>query len=264
MCRRMVLLFISLAAFVSFLRPGNLFAYQEGRIHFEASIEGLDRDIEEDNTLFLGKIIPKERITIGSLRPMGKLSVRIIDAVEVYGLVGGSDLELKDFDYSSDFGSAYGGGVRFVLFRDNSPDMPFQLFADYRFLRFKTHDRVFFLPSDNVDADGDGFLDTIPAGNPGELVNEKIQWKEHVFKLGVMGRHDEFEPYGGIRLSFVRGKDNIPSAFQSLTVDFKQSDTFGIFFGTSYYLSRSDRAALFIEASLFDQNSLTGGFRLGF
>ena len=256
--QRMVsLFFISVLLLLTAL-PNNLFAYNaDGRIHFEGSFEVLDRDIEEENSQFLGQVFPKERTSIESLRLLGKLSFRVVDPVEIYGLLGGSDLELKDFDFSSDFSTAYGGGLRVVLFRDKSPELPYQVFADYLFLRFKTHATIFFQP-----IDANGF--PIPAGNSGELVNEKVVWDEHVLKLGVLARHDVFEPYGGIRFSFVHGKDHIPSQFQTLDLHFKQSDTFGIFGGVSYYLSRSEQAAVFIEGSLFDQYSLTGGIRVGF
>ena len=251
--------FIALTLFLFLLLPGRLFAYNEdGRIHLEAGFEVLNRDIEEESTVFQGLIFPKEKPSAQSLRLLAKLSVRIIDPIELYAVAGGSDLELtgSGFDYSSDFSGAYGGGARLILFRENSAEMPYQVFADYRFLRFKTHDTTLFFPTDA----GLG----VPVGNTGELLNEKIQWNEHLLKLGIMGRHDEFEPYGGIRFSLVRGKDFLPSQFQELHIKFKQSDTFGVFFGTSYYLSRSDKAALFIEASLFDQNSLAGGIRVGF
>lgn len=256
--QRMVSLFFSLLLLLLTVFPNNLFAYNmDSRIHFEGSFEVLDRDIEEDNAQFLGLPFPKERTSIESLRLLGKLSFRIIDPVEIYGLAGGNDLELKDFDFSSDFSGAYGGGIRVTLFRETSPDMPYQIFADYRYLRFKAHDTIFFQPTDEFGA-------PIPAGNPGELLNEEVVWNEHVLKLGILARHYEFEPYGGIRFSVVKGKDHLPSQFQTLDLTFKQSDTFGIFGGVAYYLSRDEKAALFIEGSLFDQYSLTGGIRVGF
>lgn len=263
---RRVPLFLSLSIFLSLLLPGKLLAYNEdGRVHFEAGFEVLDRDIEEENAVFLGEIFPEERMSVQSLRLLGKLSLRLIDAIEIYGLAGGSDLELDAFSFSSDFSGAYGGGARFVFYRDTSPERPFQVFADYRFLRFETNDDLQFAPEVPRDLNGNGVIESnesVLLAN--EIVNEKIDWNEHVFKLGVMGRHAEFEPYGGIRFSFVRGKDHIPATAQALDLDFKQSDTFGIFLGTAYYLGRSEKAAVFIEGSLFDQYSLTGGVRVGF
>jgi hypothetical protein len=269
MLSRRIPLLIGLVVFLSFLIPDKLLAYNEdGRIHFEAGFEVLDRDIEEENAQFLGEIFPKDQFSVQSLRLLGKLSIRIIDAIELYGIAGGSDLEVDGFDFSSDFSGAYGGGVRFVLYQEASREMPFQIFADYRFLRFEANDDVTFQPLIEADSNGDSIPDTevpFPPGNPGEILDNEIDWTEHVVKFGLMGRHDEFEPFGGIRFSFINGKDHIPSRFQELNRDFKQSDTFGIFFGTLYYLSHaSDKAALFIEASLFDQNSLAGGIRVGF
>jgi len=257
--RKIFLFFFSLVVVLASLLPGNLFAYNEdGRVHFEAGFEAMNRDIQEESAQFLGVLFPKENPSVQSLRLLAKLSVRIIDPIEVYGVAGGSNLKIDDFEYNADFGAAYGGGARIVLFKENSREMPFQIFADYRYLRFKTHDTVLFQPVDENGA-------PIPAGSAGELLNEKIVWNEHVVKLGFLARHDVFEPYGGVRFSVVNGKDHVPSQFQPLDLHFKQSDTFGVFGGLAYYLlPRSDKAAIFIEGSLFDQYSLAGGIRVGF
>ena len=251
-----------LALIFSGVYPGEGIAYNEGsRIHFEADFEVLERDITQEDVQFLGQNFPEETTSFESLRLLGKLSVQVIDPLEIYGLFGGSDLEVSDFGFSADFGAAYGGGARLILYREESREMFYHLFADYRFLTFKANDTVRFAPQ--VDLNGNGIIE------PGEILTderlkERIRWAEHVIKFGVMGRQEEFEPYGGIRFSFVRGKDHLPSQAQELNIKLKQSDIFGLFLGTNYYLSRSERAALFIEGSLFDQFSLTGGVRVGF
>lgn len=242
----------------SVIIPGKAMAYNEdGRIHFEALFEVLERDIEQEESEFQGENFPEEIISAQSLRLLGKLSIQVIDPIEVYGLIGGSDLEIDDFGFSSDFETAYGAGTRVILFRQRDPRMPYQVFIDYRFLKFKVDDKVNFSP-EIVDA----------AGNIIELTNEnvreEIDWLEHVLKIGFMGRHDEFEPYGGVRFSIVRGDDRIHAQAQRVDLDLKNNDTFGIFLGTAYYLTPSERAALFIEGSMFDQYSLTGGIRVGF
>lgn len=255
--------------------PGKAVAYNEdGRFHFEANFEVLDRDIEQENTTFRGINFPEETFSAQSLRLLAKLSVRVVDPVEVYGLLGGSDLEIDGTGFSSDFTGAYGGGARLILYREKDPRRPFQIFADYRFLTFKANDTVHFLPQVSCDTsipasicdvDGDGVVDVGQIVTlADEAVRERIRWTEHTVKFGVMARDYEFEPYGGIRFSFVKGKDRIPASAQTLNLDLKQNDTFGIFLGTSYYLTPSDQAALFIEGSLFDQFSLTGGVRVGF
>lgn len=256
--RFMLLLFLFALPIVV---PVEAAAYNEdGRIHFEALFEVLDRDVTEENTQFAGENFPETTASAQSLRLLGKLSVRIVDPLEIYGLVGGSDLSIDDFGFDADFGGAYGGGARIVLFRERNPRRPFQIFADYRFLQFKVSDSVLFDPT-IVDNSGN-LVHLLPPS--GESVKEKIRWTEHTLKIGVMGRDYAFEPYGGIRFSFVKGKDHVPTSVQTLDLDLKQSDTFGIFLGTSYYLTPSDQAALFIEGSLFDQYSLSGGIRVGF
>jgi opacity protein-like surface antigen len=260
--RSFLVVVVGLPLVFSTLFTSNAVAYnRDGRFHFEANFEALTRDITQESASFLGRNFPEETAAAESLRLFGKLSVRIIDPIEIYGLAGGSDLGISDFGYNADFGGAYGGGARIVLFREEGARNPFEFFTEYRFLTYKTSDSVHFAPTD--DANGNGTID------PGEeltneIVKEKIRWTEHSLKFGVMGRHDEFEPYGGIRFSIVRGKDFIPSQAQPLHLDLKQSDTFGIFAGTAYYLAPSEKAALFIEGSLFDQYSLTGGVRVGF
>lgn len=252
--RVLLLLLFALSVIV----PAKAMAYNEdSRIHFEALFQVLDRDIEEEETEFLGESFPSTTTSAQSLRLLGKLSIQVIDPIEIYGLIGGSDLEIDDFGFSSDFEAAYGAGTRVILFRERDPRMPYQVFVDYHFLKVKVDDTVNFSP-DIVDASGN----IIELTN--ENVREEIDWLEQVIKFGVMGRHYEFEPYGGVQFSLVSGDDRIHSQAQRLDLDLKNDDTFGIFLGTLYYLTPSDRAALFIEGSLFDQYSLTGGIRVGF
>ncbi len=253
----LLLLLVSLP----FIIPGKALAYNEdGRVHFEALFEYLGRDIREKSTQFAGLNFPDTTASVQSLRLLGKLSIRIVDPLEIYGLLGGANLDSDDLKFHSDFSGAYGGGARLVLFRERRARTPFQIFADYRFLQYKVHDTVLFNPQ-IVDANGN-VVSLIPPD--GENVNEKIRWQEHVVKFGFMARDYEFEPYGGVRFSFVKGKDHLPNSVQDLTLKVRQDEVFGVFLGTSYYLTDSDKAALFIEGSLFDQYSLTGGIRVGF
>ncbi|MBI3804396.1 MAG: hypothetical protein HY282_11615 [Nitrospirae bacterium] len=243
------------------LFPGKAAAYNEdSRFHFEALFEYLTRDIREDNTQFAGENFPETTSSAQSLRLLGKLSLRIVDPLEIYGLAGGSNLDVDDFHFHSDFSGAYGGGVRVVLFRERDPRRPYQVFADYRFLQFKANDSVLFDPT-IIDNAGNAVHLLPPSG---ESVQERIRWQEHTVKLGFMARDYEFEPYGGVRFSLVKGRDHIPTSVQKLNIKVNQDDIFGVFLGTSYYLTPSDKAALFVEGSLFDQYSISGGFRVGF
>lgn len=259
LCKKGLLLL--LFSTFSLLVAESAIAYNEdGRIHFEGFFEVLSRDIQEDNTKFAGENFPETTSSAQSLRLLGKVSVRVVGPLELYGLLGGSDLDVDEFGFHSDFSGAYGGGARVALFRERDPRRPFEIFADYRFLQTKVNDEVLFDPS-IADAAGNPIHLLPPSG---ESVRERIRWQEHTLKLGVMGRDYEFEPYGGVRFSLVKGKDHIPTSIQTLDIKLKQDNIFGVFLGTSYYLTPSERAALFIEGSLFDQYSLTGGVRVGF
>lgn len=266
--RRMVLFlagFFTASCFM--LLPGKVRADNgDSRVHLEAGFEGFSRDLDFDESVFAGLPFPGGIESAESLRLLAKLSIRIIDPVEIYAVGGGGDLQIDELGFNSDFSGMYGGGVHLILYRERG-EMPFEVFADYRFLRYEAKDRVFFQPTETVDTNGDGFADTevpIPPGNAGELLDEEIRWTEHQAKFGVRGKHDQWEPYGGVRFSFIKGKDRLPSQFGEVNVDFKQSDTVGLFAGAAYYLSRSERAAVFAELGIIDQFSLAAGFRVGF
>ncbi len=223
---------------------------RESRIYFETGFEALSRDITQDAIHFVNSNIPRSNTSIQSLRLLAKVGVRVADPLEIYGAVGGSNLDIDEFTFSSNFVEAYGGGVRLSLFRERDPRMPYEIFTDYRYLQFKGHDTVNFLGSE---------------ANPvEELLRETIRWTEHTIRFGIQGRHFEYEPYGGVRFSFINGNDHLPSPTQNLNIGFRQRDTFGLFVGTRYYLSPSEQAALFIEGSIIDQFSLAGGIRVSY
>jgi len=92
--------------------PTKATAYNEnGRVHFEALFEVLDRDITEENTRFAGEKFPETAASAQLLRLLGKLSVQVVDPLEIYGLLGGSDLNLSPEDFVSDFNNLSGGST---------------------------------------------------------------------------------------------------------------------------------------------------------
>jgi opacity protein-like surface antigen len=225
--------------------------------YIEVQLETLHRDLIEENASFLGQNFPDAEVSAQSLRLLGVVGVRLFDVISLYGLAGGSDLAVDDFGFHSDLSGAYGGGIELRV----QPEAAYHLFAHYRYLRTEAKDSVRFAPG--IDFNEDGFI------GPGELladeqVTETLEWTEHVVKLGMRVKHDMFEPYGGVRVSWVRGTDHIPSQIQPLKVAFKQDASLGLFLGTAYSLPAAHGMALFIEGSLLDQYSLTGGIRIGF
>ncbi len=225
--------------------------------YFELQLETLNRDLIEESSTFSGQNFPDTLFSAQSLRLLGKLGVRLFDTVDLYGLAGGSDLAVNDFGFHADLSGAYGGGVQVRI----HPNADYHLFADYRYLRTEAKDSVRFAPT--IDFDGDGFID---AGEflADEQVTETLEWTEQALKFGMRGKHDLFEPYGGVRVSWVRGSDRIPSQVQTLNVAFKQDTSLGFFLGTAYALPAASGVVFFIEASLLDQYALTGGIHIDF
>ncbi len=224
--------------------------------YIEVQLETLHRDLIEENASFLGQNFPDAAISAQSLRLLGVVGVRLFDVISLYGLAGGSDLAVDDFGFQSDLSGTYGGGIELRV----QPEAAYHLFADYRYLRTEAKDSVRFAPG--IDFDEDGFIDTDEL-LADEQVTETLEWTEHLVKFGMRIKHDLFEPYGGVRVSWVRGTDHIPSRVQTLKVAFKQDASLGLFLGTAYALPATRGTALFIEGSLLDQYALTGGIRIG-
>lgn len=224
---------------------------------FQVSVEVLQRDIVEDETVFRNEPFPSQEASADSVRVLAKPGVMLFNRLEIYGLVGGSNLDLdfgdvfvdSEDEFNGGFDLAYGGGATLTFYRSPSRRMPLSVFLDYHYLRFTTEDNVFFAP--------EGFPDE-------EIVLEKITWQEHAAKIGLKGRHDFFEPYAGFRFSVVRGKSRIDSRFQPLRINFDEDDLFGIFVGTDIYLDPSEEAVFFIEGNIIDQNSIRTGIKVTF
>lgn len=246
-----------MALFLLLLPRAGATAEPRARFYTELEISTLRRDIVEEEVSFLGQTFPGSSASVQSLRLLGKLGMRLSDRVHFYGLMGLSDLEVDDFGFRGDLSGTYGVGIHIQSNR-NAVHSPF---AEYRYLRVKPKDTVRFAPS--VDADGDGLVDL------GELladeeVSETLEWVEHVLRLGVRGKYDPLEPYGGIQLSWVQGTDTIPARDQTIRAAFEQDASLGVFLGTAYSLSDKHGVTLFIEGSLLDQRALAGGVRAAF
>ena len=97
------------------------------------------------------------------------------------------------------------------------------------------------------------------------IQDQKIEWEEHVVKIGGESRYGPFRNYGGLRVSFVRGK-----SFFSLVgppgpaneigpAGIEEDDNIGVFAGMDIFLDPGEALALNLELSLFDVNA----FRMG-
>jgi len=207
-----------------------------GRFTLDLSTKFMERDITEKP----GACCFGTSASPTSTRMLAKLAVDLTPNFQIYGLIGGSDLRIDDFNgFNSDFGAAYGGGLRITVYPETFR-VPVNLFFDGSFLRFRAEDTIF------------------PGGSPQD---EEITWNEGVFKFGAAGRRGFLEPYSGFRFSFVRGKDNLKGIE---TLDFHEDIAFGLFAGTDIYLDRFRQTALYIEGNIIDENSIAGGVKVRF
>lgn len=214
-----------------------------GHFTLELSTKFLERDITEKP----GFCCFGTSASPTSSRLLAKLAVDLTPNFQIYGLIGGSDLQVDEFNgFSSDFGAAYGGGFRITVYPETLR-APVKLFLDGSFLRFRAEGNIF------------------ETGTVlGTITKEEITWNEGVFKFGVAGRHDFFEPYGGFRFSFVRGTDHLQGTTGSESLDFHEDIVFGIFAGTDIYLDRFRQTAIFVEANIIDENSIAAGVKIRF
>jgi len=220
--------------------------------HFSVGVEGdfISRDIVEDgfacNNCNIASF-PQTWATASMNRVLARIGFSPIDNLEIYGVAGGNDLQIDEFDgYNANMVFAYGGGIHWIYYQFPTYQGPLDLFADFRYLRFRAKENILFFAANN------------------ENVNETITWNEYVLKLGISGRRYLFEPYGGMRFSTIYGKDNIPTVEQNINLNFWQDNVFGLFVGSNIYFTPADKAFFFIEAAIIDEYSVNLGVRVRF
>ena len=217
-----------------------------GYIEFSIGIQERDILLKSDD------LIPccKAKADAVSTQVMTRVGLRAIPRLEVFGMVGGVDLGIEDFgDFDSHFDVAYGGGIRFLLYESPYPQGS-GIFLEYQYLQFSATDRV-----------------EIDKGTPPVVTiqDQKIDWEEHLVKIGGETRYRSFRTYGGFRVSFVRGGSffslvGLPDPTKEIgPAVIEEDDTIGVFAGMDIFLDPSEALALNLELSLFDVNA----FRMG-
>jgi hypothetical protein len=179
-----------------------------------------------------------------STRFLVRAGVRPIRFIEIYGLVGGADLKIDDFNgFDTRLNVASGGGVLIILFESTNPES-LNLFLDTRYLRFVAQDHVETLINGT----------TTPQ-------DEEIRWNEFEAKIGVDSRYLNLRPYGGLRASFIRAEDILSITGE---LDIEEDDNVGIFGGVDIYLDPTESVALNLELNLFDVNAFRAGLLVVF
>jgi hypothetical protein len=179
-----------------------------------------------------------------STKVIARIGVKPLRRLELYLQGGTANLHIDEFnDYRGDYSFAYGGGLILTLYEYPEPDR-FRIIAQGDALTFTTDDTI---------------LTTIQ----GQSVNvtEEIRWLEYTVQSAGIWRVNNWEPYMGVRLSWLDSTDEIKDPrVGKLTLE--EDKNIGIMLGTDVYLDPRENFAVNIEASLIDQESFKIGVKL--
>lgn len=265
-------LFVLLVVLIWFI-PLEVFSADRAwpRFYIEPSFTFLYRDLVE-GAYTVNANAPKQVASgspsVQTIRLLTKIGAELTPNIELYGLIGGSSLHIDNFDFQSGLVPAYGGGARLRLQPRFYREERVSLFLDYHFLTYQAENDV--IAFDPIGANG-RFVFVNASNNPVyEIAREKITWREHVIKVGLSGRHDLLEPYGGFQISFVDTSHKVTSQpaptfpGNQLNLHVHGNQVFGLFAGTYIYLDPRESKALFIEINIIDEASIKLGLRLNF
>jgi hypothetical protein len=206
----------------------------------------VSRDVEEEG----GPLVGTAEGIADSTRLTARLALQVAPMLSLFGEAGLANLSIDEFDqYRSDMHLLYGGGARFVLFEGYRE--PISVYSDLKVLRLGTNDRVTICTANCND----------PALPPTEaVVDEEIAWTEYSVALGIKGQSGMFRPFGGLRMSTLDGTDRIGDQ----TIDLREQDILGFFFGTDILLDPDGRAAIMLQVSGIDENAFRVGYKVAF
>jgi hypothetical protein len=241
------------------------------RFYIEPSTTFLFRTLVEDAYTLQspgGRQIPSTSPSVESIQFLLKLGTEITPNIELYGLIGGSNLQMDDLNFHSGVVPAYGAGTRLKMQPGFYQEERLSLFLDYRFLTYQaTADGIVFNPT---DTSGKPAFTTGAGTTVYEIASEKVNWQEHVIKFGASGRRGLLEPYGGFELSFVDTSHKVtsqpgsPFLANQLDLHIHGDIFFGLFAGIYIYQDPTERQALFVELHAADEDSVTLGYRMNF
>lgn len=179
-----------------------------------------------------------------STKVIARLGMKPLRNLELYIQGGSADMEIDEFnDYRSDNSFAYGGGLILTLYEHPGPER-FRIIAQGDALTFTTDDTI---------------LTTIQGTSVN--VEEEIEWREYTLQTAGVWRVNKWEPYLGIRLSWLDSTDHIKDPRVG-KLDLEEDKNFGIMAGADVYLDPRENFAVNIELSLIDQNAFKVGLKL--
>ncbi len=243
----------------TFLFPSSPWAFHYGdRVQPAPGYIGFSIGIQERDILLKSDdLIPccKAEGNAVTTQVMTRVGLKAIPRLEIFGMVGGVDLGIEEFgDFDSNFEVAFGGGARILLYEASHPQGS-GLFLEYQYLQFSAQDRVEILKG------------TPPVVT---IQDQKIEWKEHLVKIGGEHRYGPYRSYAGFRVSFVRGESffslvGAPDPMKEIgPADIEEDDNIGVFAGVDIFLDPREIFALNLELSLFDVNAFRAGLVFAF
>ena len=179
-----------------------------------------------------------------STKVIARLGVKPLRHLELYLQGGAANLHIDEFnDYRGDYSFAYGGGLILTLYEYRGPGR-FRIIAQGDALTFTTDDTI---------------LTTIQ----GQSVNvrEEIRWLEYTVQTAGIWRVNNWEPYVGVRISWLDSTDHIKDPRVG-KLKLEEDENLGFMAGADVYLDPRENFAVNIEGSLIDQASFKVGVKL--
>ena len=175
-----------------------------------------------------------------STRVLARLGIKPVKPLELYVQAGTANLNIDDFnDYRGDISFAYGGGLKLTIYEQPGFNR-FRLALSGDILTYTTNDTVLT--------------------NLG-LAKEEIEWTEYTAVGAGTWRAQNWEPYIGLRFSWLDSTDNIKDPINR-KLDLRADSNVGIMAGTNVFLDPRENVALNLEATLIDQASFKIGLKL--
>lgn len=183
-----------------------------------------------------------------STKVIARLGVKPLRRLELYLQGGTANLHIDEFDdYRGDYSFAYGGGLILTLYEYRGSGR-FRIIAQGDALTFTTDDTILT----TIEEDGIEYVVN---------VREEIRWLEYTVQTAGIWRVNNWEPYVGVRISWLDSTDDIKDPRVG-KLKLEEDENLGFMAGADVYLDPRETFAVNVEASLIDQASFKVGVKL--
>ncbi len=212
-------------------------------IKAEAMVDFLfdrDFDLSGDNAVIKGQWY------------FGKVSIKLVEKIDIYGLIGTADLEIdewtvNDYTLETDPAVAWGSGFKLLLYETEKYGdgiLRVSLGGDYR----DYAPGVETVKKSGADVSG--------------VIKREFRYREWQGSLGVSYSLPQFTPYLGVKYSDCECKLEIDDHGTIHTTRANSKDIVGIFLGCDYQWK--ENISLNLEGRFIDETALNAGFKINF